>query len=671
MRGRTIGIVLLFLPTVLWPAMADDPRPAAAALTDEEQELVAMERLRLGIEDVFESYRTLDPAIKSDTEELWRHVDRLLAFGEEAVPLWEQELDGGEMRSYYLAAFAVAFLDSDLAVPLLRRALDRIPAGGAYTRAQRKLACFGLALQGDAEVLGFMLEGNAEIAADTILEGWNTLELSSAVLGAPGRDKLIALLKRYDTEDLQDRVRLSPVLSALAKVPGPEASAAARPFLEDPGPVLRYVAIQVIGNERAPSTARFMIDFLRTRRDEDPRTRNMAARFVAELAGNDDLEPILTLLETETSTNVRGSLYRAIALRAGARGLPALRSHWGRADRDDRIHLVDAVGLTGSNEALNILRQALTDPDALVAIHAVDAFRDIGTAAAMDSLLAAIRDPRKSVSSTAIRASIVLQDRRAAPRVANILLKEELTVRDELTTVRDRVRLLGDALVFLEYTEPIVELRRLATGQSDVEIRAALNTTADRLERIATHGTDASAWLGELGATDPGDRALAYRQLARIANKKAVEGLAAAFEAASLEERETLLVEVTRYGDAAFLPLYEAILDDPDLDFDHFHEVRAWAAWGAGRVGTERAVEALTRSVVRRDGRDFHVVAYLLGLDVPDVADFVDGFRVPRLRRPAFQGGLEQDELDSMVGVKRIGRDDPRTRMAPDAFLGH
>lgn len=671
MYRKTFGIVLLFLSAVLVPAAADDPQPATAALSAEERELAEMERLRVGIEDVFDSYRDVDPEFQADSEPLWRHVDRLLAFGADAVPLWEQELDGGDMRNYYLAVFAAGFLDSDRAVPLLRRTLERIPAGGTYNRTQRRLACFNRALQGDAEVLAFMLEGTAELAIDPMFSGWATLVAAGAVLDDAGRTKLIELARKFDTEDTDDHHRLSLIMSALTKVPGPETTAAAKEFLDNPLPFVRYGAVRAIGAERGPTTAGRMLEFLRTRTDEDRRIRAAAAEALADVATTADLEAVLTQLEIEKDTYVRGRLYRTIALVAGERGLPALRSHWGSSVRDDRVRLIDAVGLIHSNEALNLVRRALADPDTLVALHAIEAFRNIATPAAVDSLLAAIRDPRKTVSSSAIRALLAVEERRAAPRVASVLLHDELAARDELTTVRDRVRLMGNAVVVLEYVEPRSEIRALATRQSDVEVREALNSTADRLDRIASRGTDVAAWLPDLDAPDEEDRRLAYRQIARIGNEKAIDALTAAFDAADTEAREALLTETTRSGNGAFLPLYERILDDPALDFDRFHELRAWAAWGASRIGTDRAIEALKRNAVRRDGRDFHVVAYLLGLDVPEVATFVDGFRLPRLRRPTFERGAEQDELDSMVGAKRLGRDDTRWHMAPDQLLAH
>ena len=262
---------------------------------------------------------------------------------------------------------------------------------------------------------------------------------------------------------------------------------------------------------------------------------------------------------------------------------------------------------------LEVLAEALNDPDPKVremAIRALDKIRD---ESAVDLLIQALADSSTEIRQRAARALGKIEDPRAIQALG-------IALNDEDPEVRQRViRALGDiedesAVEWLipVLTDPNVEIRReAAQALGEIEdlgaveaLGAALNDEdlEVRQEVIQALGDieDASAveWLVPL-LTDPNVeiRREAARALGEIGDPGAVEALTEALNDPDLEVRQGAIRALGRTYDESAVEWLIRFATDPNV------EIRRRVAWALGQIGGLRALQALNAASNDADSR--------------------------------------------------------------------
>ncbi|MDX1388921.1 MAG: HEAT repeat domain-containing protein, partial [Acidobacteriota bacterium] len=538
----------------------------------------------------------------------------------------------------------------------LRRAIARAESeAGKFAAAQKEWAVYGLAILGDPEAVGLLESGRHLVGGHAFMDQLTLIE-AVAVLTAP--DSLPVLVEHLNAyaeseeEDADERIEV--ILKGLVRVADPSARAAVLPHLESENWRIRRQAIYFLAAlQNAEADADY---FFKALSDPEDRVKRAGAEAILAVKPVDKINAILTHLETEEYVGVRVYLYRALAAMQGEKALEALRTHWGSASYLDRMWVIDSVGRVRSPKGLNLLRTALKDRDRSVAIRAIDAMRAIDTPGARETLLALIGVEDFTVARPAIDALTGLDEARAAPRIADRLLRAELADEIEDPVHRDHVRIMGNSLVELGYAEPRADLAEAAKRQTDLDIVAYLETLDRLLGEIETRGKDVAKWTEAMASHDRDLRRLAYTRLRQDGGSAAVAALAGAFDNADDEDRVQILAALARIGGGEAAPLLERVLLDPQYDAHHRQDVRSAAAWAARNVGGPSMALALRRAAERRDGQDIWVLVYLAVLTGPESLPVLQGYRGPRLAYFSVHRGFEMDRLDWMIAELEAGR---------------
>ncbi len=665
MRLARIGILALSINLVCSPfGVTNEPAGDTAA------ELVAHERLRAAVEDAFGAYVSPSPDRALDPDLMIESSDRLVALGPDVLPFLEFELKSDETRAYFLAVFTLGRMPGEAAAALLRGAAEA-RAGRADERfvKERMWACYGLALQGRVEAIERLASGDPFAGMVDFFRDTSALRVATYVLGDAAVPTLLDLRARFDTASPADRLRLLYVVNALAPVASAENLPAVRPLLDHKEWRIRREAAGVLGHVDVPASLDLL--FERLAADPDARVRASIAAAIEGLRPTDRFEAILAALEVQTDSYVRGCLYRVLAASGDPRALEGLRAHWGRADDLDRTWLVDAVGTLPGNGGLNLLREAVRDRSVEVAVHAAMALARNGSPGAIETLLALVNDPAWPIAETAITRLGDLGARRAAPRIADALIERELKQAATSVATRTRARVMGSALVALDFSTPAEDIRRLVARQGDPDLKTELAHLAGLLSAIAANGDDVGAW-SVAATSDDGDlREVAYRRLARIGRKEAVEALVARFADASVPDRVSIVERLGAVRSEGAAPLLEAALLDPEFDTPENRPVRSAAAWAAKEIGGRAMLDLLDRSVERRGGRDPYVVTYLAAARGAAGAELIRRLRPVRFGLPSMERGVEQEELDRLARDLAAGRAVDRLDRPPDDLHRH
>jgi hypothetical protein len=261
-------------------------------------------------------------------------------------------------------------------------------------------------------------------------------------------------------------------------------------------------------------------------------------------------------------------------------------------------------------------------------------------------------------------------DKRIAPRRAGELLA---IVKEPVgnLTLRSQIVELSDALVALQYTEPIDDLKAALAVQTDPEIVDTLTSLIRRLELLAKDGEDAVAWSGELASANKDVRVLAGARLAQIGSAPAVRALATQLSRSELapDERAGILIAIGRARTAAAAELVDKNLSEPPYDAWQLRDARAAAAYAARRLGGDRMSKALRASALRRDGRDWATVVYLAVVEKGAALETLTTLRLKRLRYPDVRTGTEEIELEGILKELSAGRTLARFDVLPDALF--
>jgi HEAT repeat protein len=641
-------------------AAADPPAPTPAG---EVAALVAQEKLRADVEAILADLESG----AGDEHEIENTSDRFLLLGPGVVPFLLSELERQELSTFAIAAYTLGHLEGEGIVEALRRAAERLlpEEDDKAKRAMRAWAVYGLALQRAPDVVDAMLAGKDPVGRLPWMENMRLLEMATT-LG--GREAVLQLIPRVDgfRQDPDREIDVIMAAEALGVSKQPEVPAKLLTLLADKSSAVRIAALEGLGQAGDPSVFDRILPHLDA---ASVMERQAAADALVLLRAAGRERVLLAKLETEKDAGVRSALYLALADAMGDAFLEALLNHWGRPDGLDRVGAIRAADRLRSPKAANILRAGLKDADARVVTAAMEGLSHLPGRGPTDTLLALLRDPREPVSRDAVRLLAIRREPKAGPRVADLILRElgrsSLSVGDR----RDRFRVLGEALVDLQFTDAVDDLRRGAQAEQDPELQGYLFGLVRRLELLRGNGEDRAKWAATLKSDDAGVRQLARVRLGALGGAEAARALAAAFGRDIGEDRE-LLGELGRTGSPEAAPLLERVLMEPAFDPRMLRPLREGAAYGARLLGGPRMTEALRRSLERREGRDPVVAVYYALVAGKDALPLLRDTRITCLRWHEWYRGRDLDRIDSMirrlsVGQSIVALDVPPEYLAP------
>jgi HEAT repeat protein len=638
-------LVLAFALSVPAPAQ-EEPAPTAA-------ELLAREKVRAEFDSVMAYLRSPDPPVEGSRGKFYVASEKLVQLGPAAGPFLADEIAKQDGFTYNIVTYVLGRLRAPGAAETLRKAIaEDEKEEGKFAAARKEWASYGLALAGDPQVVEIVATGTHDVSWMEFMEGVRLHE-AVAVLTAPGSIPILAAqLERFSKEESQ-QPKLDFVLSALGRIGDPANVPHVLPFLTHSRWQARRAAAKALGRLGDPSVAPKLMAALD---DANREVRFAAAAALLELKPKDQLQPILARLEVEKEPVVRADLYRTLAHIGGEGLLEAFRGYAARPNLLERLGVADALGILRSRKGVNLLREQLRDPDVGVVVRAMASLEIVGGGGATDTLLALLSDTRWPVQETAIETLERMREPRAAPRIAELLLKQELSANVAEAGAKVRLQKMGETLLDLRYTELLPDLKEAARLQTEPQIVAYLDGLVRRMEALAENQDSVPKWVAAAGSSDRLLRQLAYSRLGDLATPEAMRALAAAFDKADLADGVEVLRAVGRSRSAEGGALVERVLTDPSFDAFEKTRLRTMAAWAARQIGGEPMSAALRRSAERREGQELETLEYLALLDGKAALPTLRASRVPRLRVYEWFHGKEMDRLDWMIREIAAGR---------------
>ena len=664
---RALALLLLLVPVS--SAAQDVPPPQGAADAGVE-DLVARERVRAQFETLITEIES-DADLDDPTSSIAWAVERLVALGPQAGPFVIAELERQSPSTFHIMALALSRLRPAGAEQALRTMASRAEttAGARLGGPMKAWAVYALAVLGAQDAIDLLLEGPAQAHRVDFMYEMTALEVAAVLTAPAGVQRLVQLLEAAKA-DPQRAAEVAAFADALGGPADRAATASLLPLVRHPSYPIRRVAFTSLATIADPASVDTMLEVLAS--SEDERDRQNAALVLAAIHPAGREKALLAHLEKEDHTGTRGTLYRLLASMGGDALVEAFASHWGRPDAIDRAAILDALGRIRSIKGLNLVRAGLRDQDLRVAIQALDSLAAIGGPGATDTLLASLRDGRDAVSQTAIE---ILTDRgeaRAAPRIAEMMLAE-LRSGASLTSRRDRLRIMGDALVRLRYTAPADELRAVASELPDASLGAELLHTVERLQMLEAGGDDRGAWVALLESPSEGVRRVAIARLGQIGGPEGARALAAAFgRHPGPEDVEVLRAVGDTRAPREAMPLLERVLLGDVFDAPGLEPLRSMASWSARRLGGPEMADLLRRAAERRDGRDVQVLVSYALLAGRDAVPLLAGLRQRRFAYYDYDRGREVARLDWIVRELSGGRSIRSLDRSPEQIaLGH
>ena len=620
------------------------PTPEATAPSSEVSDLVEREKTRAAVEAILTE---LQGPGESDEFQFYNVTDRFLMLGPPVVPYLINELDRQDPATFRESAYALGHLQGPGIEEALRKAAERLSLEetNKLKRAMKASAVYALALHGVPDILDLMLAGKEPVGRMPWMEGVPLLEIGTVV---GGRDVTLQLLSRIDAirQDPAREWDLLVAIQALSAGRQPEVQAKLLTLLEDERTQVRIGALTALGLTGDPA----MLDPILAHLDAgNVMERQAAADALIPLRPVGKTKAVLARLETETDSGVRGQLYVVLAEMMGDSAIEAFVSHWKRPDGLDRAWMMRAAARTRSPKAANLLRSGLQDADARVVAAAMEGLSKLPGPGPADTILALLLDPREPVSRDAVRLLAIRREPRAGGRIAEMTLQElSKPSRLEVGDRRDRFRVLGEALVDLQFTAVSQDLVKALEKEQDPDLKGYLLEVTRRLDTLKENGDDRAKWAGVLKSEDGELRHLARVRLGTLGGAEAAKALAAVFGRDIGEDRE-LLGELGRTGSAEAAPLLEKVLKEPAYDPMSLRPLRDGAAYGARLLGGPRMVEALRASVERRQGRDGLVPVYYALTAGKEALPLLRQVRAPSLTWFEWNRGKDLERLDYLL----------------------
>jgi HEAT repeat protein len=420
----------------------------------------------------------------------------------------------------------------------------------------------------------------------------------------------------------------------LIRDPDPRAlSALASATLSDPEPEVRRLAATALG--RLSHTGRYE-PLLKALQDSDPEVIKAAMPGLRRASDERVVRGLVPLLKHQ-DFSVRTSAARTIDTirwvpqnheerlwfqiakgwydRAAGSGVEAI----GPLDLTVRtgplsaaVRAVGALGLISDPSAVKLLRAALKSEEVAVQIAAADALGKVGGGEAVEALTGCLQSPKTQVRVVSVQALGVLRAQEVTVPICKLLRDKEWEVRQEAAVALGR---LGNP----EACEPLAA----TLGDEDADVREAAAVALGRIGDRRAVGPLILCLKDEVASV----RRIAAAGLARIdpdwvslpETRDAAEQLKYAIQEAEPAVRffvAQLLVDLGELGPDAIAGLtpedhlaspaikrkrmatnlFISLLEDSDRD------IRQAAAESLGRLGGDRARQALTRTASDPDG---------------------------------------------------------------------
>ena len=653
-RVRMLWLALTLV--VAWPAGGGEAPPSPTATSGDEatDELIAQEKIRAGVESVFETYLHPPADGNARIDMAIQAAERLRSMGPDVVPYLANELEQDRMATLDLCSYALGLLNTEEAEAALRKAIARAEdEPGAPPRFVKAWASWGLGLQGKADVIDLLVVGKYPVTIFQIHSKTSLLE-SVAIQTAPDSvPHLLALLKRVK-DDEESQLVLQITLQALRRVGDPAAAPKVISLLDHPIGPTRREAATALRSMGSPPTVQALVKALD---DEVKYVRQSVALALEYIGSRSHRKEIVEHLETETDPATRGALYRLLADTAGERAFEILERYRQSENPLDRAFLVEALGLVDDPRRLEILRPALLDGDNSVALRAVLTLSRIEGEATVAALTETVTSARLNVSQAAAEKLGELRATSAAPAIARRLAGDLLA--EPVTDLRFLLPLerMTVALIRLDHHQALPQLREALTRQTNPNVIGVLEDAIHQLEILHRNGKEVARWIETAGLPEPELRLLAYDRLSRIGTAAAREALLAAFDGAeAVPERVEIVRAVGQFESAEVAKLLDRVLLEPEFDPVRQLPLRNMAAWSARKRGGDAMYETLLAAATRRNGRDAKVMIYAALLGGERALPLLESLRKPRMRYLGWLRGVEQERLDWVAARLRTGR---------------
>ncbi|MCP3982639.1 MAG: HEAT repeat domain-containing protein [bacterium] len=662
LRFRPVVAFLLLTCAGLFPVAAQDDSAALSAA----EELVRQEQVRSAVRDALQLQANRADSGGQQVENLVRAVEDMEQLGPDAIPYLINELEQDLKYSYFFCAYALGQFDSTEAEQALRDAIVRAEAQeGDYPAGRKAWAAWALALMGKLDALDLLSDGRHLSGHFPFHAHTSVLESAGLILSPESVPHLLEQLDDWDVEDNPDlRMERIYSLKALQRIADPAATPrVVRALEDDPDPMMRRQAARALGTIGGDDA---IAALERAMNDLEPRVQRSAVHALRDLHSPRGHDMFVKRLETETDLVIRGLIYELLLQQRGAEAIPLLESHWAKAGTDEYFYLTDALARRPHAEAMPMLKAALAAGESRSVARSVEALGKLGTDEAEQVLLDVLRSNNWSLVQLATERHASAGQQKAAPILVERLVKVEAVGAKERASFRDRVRVIGEALIALGNTDALEGLRAIGAELGDVGTKAIFDGLISRFEMLEANGENTARWIEALDSETADQRMLAYRRLGELGGKKAARALTEQFGRVDLKEGAEILRALRNVDNEVSRKLIVRVLtSDLFRDFSHL-ELRENAAWAARTIGGPKMVDALRTAVEMRDARDARVLVYLILASHDEGLATYSKFRIERMRYIKWSRGEEQLRLDSIARSVRAGRSIARYDQPPE-----
>ena len=384
-------------PTVPLPPLDEPPLVEAAEAVPEASVATSLEELRSLIEKMVAAAEPAEEKDEPPAEAGGKASATDDRSTEERNRAAERELFGTALREEEILFDRARTCLEDLATfSLMRKPLEGQSWVGRATTERRLLARIDAIFSLGEAVLPRLVRLLEDRPIPDPELAWAVLFLFGSVAGDDALDQVMRIARFVSLESSE---MVEAVADALWLAPHPGIAAAIRPWLSDPDPARRVVALEILGRRRAITSA----EALRCAGDPESSVVAAAARALGNSSGSLDQKALGELLRHPDETIVRAAMESSILRRSPlfidrarkliADGRPGfaqaaaflaigseardLDLFLTAADRQSSPELLEAAGWFGHVQLIDVLLRSLRASEEGIRLAAVGALQRI------------------------------------------------------------------------------------------------------------------------------------------------------------------------------------------------------------------------------------------------------------------------------------------------------